>query len=56
MEQLIAWLIIGWLLLSVFVIGATVGKPRQPITPGVAFVAMVANALIGSGVVYLAAH
>lgn len=45
------WALIGWLTLGAVSAVAFVGKPRQPIAPGVAVATVLVNALIVVGVV-----
>ena len=45
------WTLVAWLALGALASVALVGKPRKPLTPGVAVATVLINALIVVGVV-----
>jgi hypothetical protein len=45
------WTLIAWLALGVLSAIALIGKPRKPITPGVAVTTLVINGALAAGVV-----
>jgi len=45
-----AWTLVGWLTLGVVASIAVIGKPRQPVTPGLAVATLVINGFLVWGV------
>lgn len=41
-----AWILVAWFTLGAFVTIATIGKPKPPVTPGVAMIVVIFNLIL----------
>lgn len=56
MQYIVTWLMSAYVGFGACATVLSIGKPRQPVTPGLALAALVVSALMFAGVFYLGAN